>query len=100
MKFQALISIPVLLTVAQVQAAPTVCQNISNIQKAAEKAFAKRDQPRAGDATYSGTTKDGKDKWIVQMSVQEECMSTAVVYTVKGTCRVTDAMEIGNRDCG
>jgi hypothetical protein len=86
-------------TVLQAQAAPH-CNNTGDIRVAAERAIPKRDEPAAGDAVYGGTTRTGKDKWMVSVSVQEECLTTVLVYTKAGTCKVTEAMEIGNRDCG
>jgi len=86
-------------TVLQAQAAPH-CNNTGGIRMAAERAISRRDEPAAGDAVYGGTTRTGKDKWMVSVSVQEECLTTVLVYTKAGTCKITEVMEIGNRDCG
>jgi hypothetical protein len=100
MKSQMLALVVGLVSIAQVQAAPVICKRVGVILAAADQAISKRDQPNSTDAVYVGTTRTGKDKWMVTVGVQEECLTGVIVYTKAGTCKVTDAMEVGNRDCG
>ncbi len=72
------------------------CQDISVIEKAAESAYTKKETPHAGAVNFMGTTKAGdKDKWQVDVSVNEECLSTAIIYTKAGTCKVLNAISLG-----
>ena len=71
------------------------CKDYSVIQKAAEGAYSKKETPHAGDVTFDGTTKTGKDKWEVQMNINEECLSTAIIYTKQGSCEVINAISLG-----
>ena len=86
--------------------AADVCNEVGKIEDAAKLAFKgeRGAQPSAtsNGAEYSGTTKDGtKDKWTVEMSVQEECLTAVIVYTQAGTCKVIGTpFEVSHRDCG
>lgn len=89
------------ITAMSAQAAE-VCQNVEKINKVAEKALSRSDRPygAAENAVFTGSTTTGRDKWVVSMSVKEECLTTVIVYTKKGTCEVVKAVEVGPRDCG
>jgi hypothetical protein len=84
------------LSLASSFAHATPCQNLSVIEKAAESAYTKKETPHAGAINFMGTTKAGdKDKWQVDVSVNEECLSTAIIYTKAGTCKVLNAISLG-----
>lgn len=94
--------IAIVLGMMSLTSAFAECGDVSKIEKGAEKAFTKSDRPYGADGNtrFLRTTKNGKDKWIVEMNVQEECMTSVIVYTKEGSCTVVDAIEVGNRDCG
>lgn len=71
------------------------CTDYAKLSKAAESAYSRSEQPNAGEITYLGTTKTGKDKFSVQMNVNEECLSEAIIYTKQGTCQVLNVINLG-----
>ena len=78
------------------------CKNVKVITQAAESAFKRNEHPHASAPEYQGVTKTGKDKWMVTVSVQEECTTAAIVYTKEDSCEVLNAINLPLTDgaCG
>lgn len=99
----ALISLMSVVSVSAHAAEP--CKDLKFIAKAALRAFSKTDRPYSASASgvsFTRTTKTGKDQWMVEATVNEECNTSVIVYTRAGTCTlVGEPFEIPNgRDCG
>lgn len=81
--------------------AADICRDTAVIGHAAEAIFEARLDPAAHELHYGLTTASGKDRWVVDVSIGEECNATVVVYTRAGTCDVVGTpVEVGHRRCG
>ena len=81
------------------------CKQSPAIRKAAEKQARivnGSHETSAGQISYTRTTKNGKDMYTVEMSVNEECIAEVYVYTNVDTCDVTGAAggELQDGACG
>src|SRR4051812_30027764 len=88
-----------LLVISQAHA---TCNDMKVLKKAAEKSYKKSEQPFAGNPSFEGRTRTGKDKWSVPVNVNEECLSGVIIYTKADKCDVLSVINLGLGDgaCG